>query len=254
MDLQIFESILIQLKPYTKVITYHMFGDPLTLSNLKEYLDITAKYNFKVEVVTTGYYLKNFDLELFLHPAIRQINFSLNSFNKNDMGMSLSEYLDPMFKICDLKLKHNINSFINFRLWNLSSKKESYKFNKDVIELLEDFFEQDINIVDYNSIRLSNKILLDFDEYFQWPSLDSKHYSDATCYGLKSHFGILSSGDIVPCCLDSNACIVLGNIKEQSLDTILNSKRSQAIIDGFKNNIAVEELCKKCTFKDRFKH
>ncbi|MBT3279999.1 MAG: radical SAM/SPASM domain-containing protein [Campylobacteraceae bacterium] len=252
MSLKTFEDVLIQIKPYTKIITYHMFGDPLTLSNLKEYLDLTLKYNIQVELVTTGYYLNKFDLNLFLHPAIRQINFSLNSFNKNDMNMTLDQYLEPMFKICDLKLKNKIHNFVNFRLWNLNPKKKSYKFNTEVIQKIENKFNLYLDIENQESIRLENQIKLHFDNYFQWPSLESTNNTNGTCYGLKSHFGILSSGDVVPCCLDSNGYIKLGNIHESSLDKILNSKRSVDIINGFKDNKAIEELCKKCTFKHRF--
>ena len=102
MTLDFFESIILQLKPYTKDIAFHVFGDPLVLSNLEKYLDISLKHNFKVHITTTGFYLKNFDLNIFLHKAIKQINFSLNSYNKNEMGCELIEYLEPIFKLCDL--------------------------------------------------------------------------------------------------------------------------------------------------------
>jgi radical SAM protein with 4Fe4S-binding SPASM domain len=252
MSLEIFENILKQIKSYTKVITYHIFGDPLTLLNLKDYLDLTLKYNLKVEIVTSGYYLNKFDIEIFLHSAIRQINFSLNSFNKNDMNMTLDQYLEPMYNLCDLKLKNKHKSFINFRLWNLNPNKKSYSFNQEVIKNLENKFNISLDIQENKTIRLENQILLNFDNYFQWPSLESTNDTNGTCYGLKSHFGILSSGDVVPCCLDSNGSIILGNIHTSSIDDILNSKRTQNIINGFKNNLAIEELCKKCTFKHRF--
>ena len=252
MNIDDFESIIKQVSNYTNVITFHMFGDPLTLSNLEQYLDITHKYNLKVEIVTSGYYLNKFNPKIFLHSAIRQINFSLNSFNKNDMGMSLDEYLQYMFDICKLKLQSKANFFINFRLWNLSKEKKSYSFNIEVIKKLEEYFNISINKEEKDSIRLDNKILLDFDNYFQWPSLESTNNTNGTCYGLKSHIGILSNGDVVPCCLDCNGHIVLGNLQHNTLDYILNDKKAQNIIDGFENNIAVEVLCKKCTFKHRF--
>jgi radical SAM protein with 4Fe4S-binding SPASM domain len=252
MDLQSFEDLLSQLKSYTKTITYHMFGDPLTLSNLSDYLDLTEQYGFKVEIVTTAYYLNRFDLNTFLHPAIRQINFSLNSFNKNDMGMDLDTYLDPIFRLCKLKLINKINSFINFRLWNLEESSNKIEFNKTIIKKLEKEFDIVIPTETNKPIRLENKILLDYDNYFQWPSLESTNNTNGTCYGLKSHFGILSNGDVVPCCLDTNGCIVLGNLKISLLESILSSTRTTNIINGFNNNIAIEELCKKCTFKHRF--
>ena len=248
-----FDTLLKQVKNYTNVITFHVFGDPLTLSNLEEYLNISYKYNLNVEIVTTGYYLKNFDLNIFLHPAIKQINFSINSFNKNDINMSLNEYLKPMLQLCDLKLRNKIHSFINFRLWNLSKDDIDHEFNKSIFKKLSNHFNINLQNITYEkSIRLENQILIDFDEYFEWPSLNSNHSSNAPCYGLKSHFGILASGRVVPCCLDSYGCIDLGNVFETDLDSILKSQRVQNIITGFKNGIAIEELCQKCTFKERF--
>lgn len=253
MSLDFFEKILIQLQKYTNRITYHIFGDPLILSNIKEYLDLTDKYNFKVEIVTTGYYIKNFSLELFLHPCIKQINFSLNSFDKNNMNINLENYLKPMVQLAKLKIENKKDFFINFRLWNLDKDKSANKFNKKVFKVLGSCFDINLNKVNTTkAIRLDNKVLLDFDSYFQWPSLDSIHYSNATCYGLKSHFGILSSGIVVPCCLDSFGVINLGDLNNNNLDDILNSSRVKNIINGFKNKVAIEELCQKCTFKDRF--
>ena len=253
MSLDLFEKILLQLQPYTKDIAFHVFGDPLTLSNLENYLDISYKYKFKVHITTTGYYLNRFNLELFLHKAIKQINFSLNSYNKNEMKISLEQYLEPMFKLCDLKLKNKIHNFINFRLWNLDEKNSENDFNSKVFTILSQKFNINLSKIDFNkAIRLENQILLDFDKYFTWPSLSHTEQSDGYCHGLSSQIAILSSGSVVPCCLDSFACIDLGNIQNSSLDDILHSKRAIDIVEGFKNNLAVEELCKKCTFKNRF--
>jgi len=252
-DLATFNQILHQVKGYTNIITFHIFGDPLTLSNLEEYLDITQKHNLKVEITTTGYFLKNFNLELFLHPAIRQINFSLNSYNKNEMNISLLEYLKPMFHLCELKLQKKIHNFINFRLWNIDDTYSENTFNKNILSLLEENFNISLENINYEkSVRLENQILLDFDRYFEWPSLQSNHLSNSFCHGLSSHIGILSNGTIIPCCLDGFGVINLGNIFHQNLEDVLHNERTTAIINNFKKNIAIEPLCQKCTYKDRF--
>ncbi|PIF04741.1 MAG: radical SAM protein [Arcobacter sp.] len=253
MKLDLFENILIQLKPYTKNVAFHVFGDPLTLSNLKKYLDLALKHNFKVDITTTGYYLNKFDLDIFLHKAIKQINFSLNSYNKNEMKMTLNEYLTPMFQLCDLKLFHKIHSFINFRLWNLDEKNSEDKFNTEIFHLLSKKFNIDLSSLDYSKPkRLENQILIDFDKYFKWPTLSDKEISNGYCHGLSSQIAILSNGTVVPCCLDSFGIINLGNLHHTKLKDILYSQKSLDIVNGFKENIAVEELCKKCTFKNRF--
>ncbi|MGB5866530.1 MAG: radical SAM/SPASM domain-containing protein [Arcobacteraceae bacterium] len=253
MSLEFFETILIQLKPYTKDIAFHVFGDPLTLSNLDQYLDIASKHNFKVHITTTGYYLRKFDLNIFLHKAIKQINFSLNSYNKNEMKITLEEYLNPIFKLCDLKLEKKVHNFINFRLWNLDDKNSESQFNHEIFQQLSTKFNIDLSNIDYTKPkRLENQILIDFDKYFKWPTLADKEESDGYCHGLSAQIAILSSGVVVPCCLDSFGIINLGNLHNTPLKDILFSKKSLDIVEGFKNGIAVEELCKKCTFKNRF--
>ena len=253
MEMKTFEKILQQLKPFTKNIALHVFGDPLTVKNLVNYLDLALQYNFKVDITTTGYYLKKFDLNLFLHPTIKQINFSLNSYNKNEMKISLEEYLSPMFELCDLKLHRNIHHFINFRLWNLDSLETEKKFNADILKLLAKQFSVALSNITYDKpIRLENQILINFDHYFQWPNLETQKISNGFCHGLSSQIAILSSGEVVPCCLDSFGKIDLGNIHKKTLKQILYSEKSLNIVNGFKNNIAVEELCQKCTFKERF--
>jgi len=252
-DLNSFENILIQVQPYTHTIAFHVFGDPLTLNNLENYLDIAFKYKMKVEITTTGYYLKNFDLNIFLHKAIKQINFSLNSYNKNEMNISLEEYLKPMFELSNLKLKNKVHNFINFRLWNLDNNNSEVNFNTQVLNLLSKKFHIDLTNIKYDKpVRLENQILIDFDTYFKWPNLSDTRTTNGFCHGLTSQIAILSSGVVVPCCLDSFGIINLGNIHNSSLEDILQSYKATQIVNGFKNNIAIEKLCQKCTFKDRF--
>ena len=64
--------------------------------------------------------------------------------------------------------------------------------------------------------------------------------------------GILVNGDVVPCCLDQDGVIELGNIFEQNLDEILDSERAKNMVKGFCENRVVEELCKKCRYRKRF--
>ena len=253
MAITLYKDTLKQVSKYTKDIAFHIFGDPLTLSNLKEYLDIALKYNLNVHITTTGYYINNFDLNIFLHKAIKQINFSLNSYNKNDMQISIEEYLRPMFNLCDLKLKNKIHNFINFRLWNLDETDSESEFNKHIFTLLSKQFNLNLLNINYDKpVRLENQILINFDNYFKWPSLSDTNSTNGYCHGLISQIGILSSGIVVPCCLDSFGVINLGNIKTETLDDILHSQKAINIVKGFKNNIAYEELCQKCSYKNRF--
>ena len=63
---------------------------------------------------------------------------------------------------------------------------------------------------------------------------------------------MLCDGTVVPCCLDHEGDIPLGNLFTQSLEEILSSPRAQAIYEGFSGRRVVEELCRKCGYARRF--
>ncbi len=253
MSLDFFESIIRQAKDYTKEIACHVVGDPFTLPNLNEYLDIIDKYGLKALLTTSGYYMKKQPNSTLFHPCVKQINISLNAFNKNDSSITFEQYIEPILVLCKAKDKVAKEIFINLRMWNLDSNLSEDSYNQEVFAKLEEAFGVKVEYKNpKESVRLAYKTLLHFDTYFQWPSLANPIYGHGTCQGLSSHIGILANGDVVPCCLDSEAVMKLGNLKEQKLFNILNGKRAKSIKEGFAKNICSEEMCLKCSYKDRF--
>jgi radical SAM protein with 4Fe4S-binding SPASM domain len=258
MSLEKFDDLNFQLKPYTKELAYHMVGDPLVLSNLHEYLNISLKHDLKVNITTTANNINEKHYSTLMNPTIKQINFSINSYNANSHKKTLDEYLNPILDFVKFAQEQKHGYFINFRIWNLDEEKSAKEFNTKVFDKINETFNTNINIEDVykerpKNIRIDRKIFFNFDEYFNWPSLQNEIVSTkGFCYGLDSHFGILTSGDVVPCCLDQNACINLGNTNTSQISDILNSNRVKAIQNGFRKNIVVEELCQKCEYRTRF--
>jgi organic radical activating enzyme len=204
MNLEFFDKILMQLQTYTKELAFHMMGDPLTLSNLKDYLDLAYEKGFRVELTTSGYYLKRTPYGSMFHPTVKQLNISLNAYNKNDLNLSFDDYMNAVLQTCRQKVENYPKPFINLRLWNLDESCSETEFNALLFDRLSAHFNIKLNLSEVyktrpKSIRLDAKVLLHFDSYFEWPSLNSTHESHATCYGLKSHIGILANGTVVPC-------------------------------------------------------
>ena len=257
MDLNFFESIVRQAKVHTNEIACHVFGDPLTLSNLYDYLEIIHKYKMKAMLTTSGYFMKKHSYETLFHPAVKQINISLNAFNKNDTSINFEQYLKPILELCHEKIKQKKEIFINLRIWNLDEAMSEEHFNQELFAKLTNEFGLDFDINDRElksktSIRLDNKVLLHFDTYFEWPSMKNPSYAHGTCQGLSSHIGILASGEVVPCCLDSEGVMALGNLHKYSLDEIIKGNKATEIKEGFKQGFCSEELCLKCSYKERF--
>ena len=257
MSLEFFEEVVQQAQGFTKEIACHVVGDPLTLSNLSDYLDIIHKYKMKAMLTTSGYFMKKHAFETLFHPAVKQINVSLNAFNKNDTSITFEQYMKPILNLCKEKVKQEKELFINLRMWNLDEIMSEKEFNSELFNALENAFKVELDLESLDpkekkSIRLDNKVLLHFDNYFEWPSLQNKNYGHGTCQGLSSHIGVLANGDVVPCCLDSEAVMKLGNLKEQSLKDVVYGKRASDMINGFKEGKCSEEMCLKCSYKERF--
>ncbi|MBU1666785.1 radical SAM protein [bacterium] len=257
MDLEFFESVVQQAKAFTNEIACHVFGDPLSLSNLHDYLDIIDKYNMKALLTTSGYFMKKQRYETLFHPAVKQINISLNAFNKNDTSITFEQYMKPILELCHEKVKQEKELFINLRMWNLDEMMSEKDFNNELFDVLEKTFNVKLDLKSLNpkeqkNIRLENKVLLHFDNYFEWPSLSNQNYGHGSCQGLSSHVAVLASGQVVPCCLDSEGVMTLGDLHHKTLHDVLYDTRAIEIKEGFKVGKCSEELCLKCSYKDRF--
>ena len=94
---------------------------------------------------------------------------------------------------------------------------------------------------------------MEYGDKFDWPDLAAPDGGEGVfCHGLRDQLGILCDGSVVPCCLDHEGDITLGNLFTQSMEEILESPRAKAIYEGFSQRKAAEELCRKCGYARRF--
>lgn len=250
--------IIEQVAPLTEQVCFHLMGDPLTHPKLADFVKICDEFLVKIFFVTNGVLLNKKNSQLILHPAFRQVNFSLHSFNDNFPDRNPTEYLKKIFAFCDQALLQRPDLYINFRLWNLLEPRGAQDRNQDMLARISDHFQimidKKIDVRSKKSTHIKNRLYMHYDTEFVWPSLDLPILgTKGTCYGLSSHFGILVDGTIVPCCLDKEGAIPLGKIQEQSLLSILDNTRSKALLDGFRKQTLAEDLCRRCQYIDRFK-
>ena len=257
MDIDLFETVVKQVAPLTEMVCFHLMGDPLVHPKFSQMVEICAKYNTKIFLVTNGVLARPDKFEILLHPIFHQINFSLHSFFDNFPGKDPSNYLERVFSFTELALKERPELYLNYRLWNLNDPLGSQTPNTQMLTSICERFEFDapsnIDVRKRKSINIKDRLYLHFDTEFTWPSLELPVLGNAgTCYGLKSHFGVLADGTVVPCCLDKEAVIELGNVKDKAIVDILGSRRAQGMIKGFKEKKLVEDLCQRCQYIERF--
>jgi radical SAM protein with 4Fe4S-binding SPASM domain len=104
-----------------------------------------------------------------------------------------------------------------------------------------------------SAIPLDKNVFLNQSRRFDWPDMRGPDLGESGfCLGLREQFAVLVDGTVVPCCLDRNADMALGNIFKQPMSDILESERTKRIVEGFSKRRVVEELCRKCGYRKRF--
>lgn len=253
-----FRIILRKVLPYTEEICLHLMGEPLAHQEFKEILKICEEENATVQLTTNGTYLSHYDYDIFLKSkSLRQINFSVHSYKDNFPGKDIKPYLYDLLTFSRIALKEKPELYINFRLWNLAETDQMRSENLDIINYISEFFQvpvsENIDVTFKKSKNIIGRIYFHFDSRFEWPNLQNDHVnSKGFCHALSQQIGIHADGTVVPCCLDKEANIPLGNVLEVDYEDILGSKKLNAIKDGFKKQELVEELCQKCTYIKRF--
>ncbi len=238
-----FENILIKIKDYTDYIYLHIKGEPLLHPNIIEFLRLADKYNLKVNLTTNGTLFSKVAKELSECKSLHKINFSLHSENNID------NYCEEIFKNVEL-LKDKI---IIYRLWTLKNNQLDSK-SQEIVNKIRKYYNLPQETVDKiytsNNIKIKSTIYVDKDNEFSWPEVTT-HKSNGYCYALKTQIGILVDGTVVPCCLDSNGVVNLGNIFNESLEEIINSEKYISLKKSFQDRKPCEKLCQSCTFKER---
>lgn len=240
-----FKIVIEKIKNYTKSIYLHVKGEPLLHKDLDEILTICDDNNIVVNITTNGTLLDR-RLEVLKKHRINKINVSLHSENRD------KDYFEKVFASCDILLP---KITIIYRIWTLSTL-DLDKVSTIIVDKIKKHYnlsKEDLErIKKEKNIKIGNRLYIDKDYEFSWPTISNSKNNIGTCLGTRTHIAILSNGDVVPCCLDSNGIIKLGNIFEEEMDDIINSKLFISINEGFRKQKIICDLCKCCTYRNRF--
>jgi len=192
-----------------------------------------------------------------------KIQLSLHSHESNARG-ELASYMQEVMNFSMQAAEKG--TCMVLRLWNQGGRDLE---NEEVMRLIEQYVPKPWKERP-DGFRLADHLYLEFDRKFEWPTAGEeseknlkdelekesedesgeespkKEKKQLFCKALIKQIGVQSDGSLVPCCLDHDGDVVLGNLLHQSLEEILASPRAQALIDGFKHHTASEKLCQNC--------
>ena len=240
-----FAHILRQLQGQTDYVYYHLMGEPLTHPNLPEFLAMARQQGFKSVITTNGTLLHKV-LPALLEAGLHKLSISLHSFerdNEETFRAYLSRVASAAIAAADA------GTVVVLRLWNKGFDRGR---NALALEFLQTAIPGQWK-ENTRGFRIREKFYLEWGDRFQWPDQNAPiQGQQVRCYGMVDHFGILCDGTVVPCCLDSDGVIALGNVFREDLSDILNSPRAKAIAAGWQRRTPSEDLCRRCGYAQRF--
>ncbi|MBO7745955.1 radical SAM protein [Paenibacillus sp. MWE-103] len=254
-----FTRTLEQIRPHADHIYFHVKGEPLLHPKIDTLLDLAHERGFKVNLTSNGTLLHKAGPKILGKPALRQINFSLHSFDGHEGSVDKEGYVGKVLAFAKEAVAAS-DVLVSLRLWNLTEDNATNvarQRNQEILDQLERTFGLDFRIRDHytrgKGIKLADRIYLNHDHEFKWPDLKEKEDENrGFCYGLRNQAGVLVDGTVIPCCLDGEGVIDLGNIHQTAFSDIIEGERAKRLYDGFSRREVVEELCRKCGYRQRF--
>ena len=251
-----FRLVAEKLKGRVEYLYLHLMGEPTLHSNLRELIEIASDLGFKVIITTNGTTLSRTGDILVQSDGVYKISISVHSFEANPNGekTDMDNYLAGCFEFASKAAQKG--KICVFRLWNLNGEHTvgQNELNSCILDRMRRYFGE--NWVDTRSgKRICDKIFLEYGEKFEWPDPESDcglGDEDLFCHGLRDQIGILSDGTVVPCCLDSEGTVRLGNIFDSTLEEILSSSDAVRFYDSFTKRKSPTALCSSCGYAKRF--
>ncbi|MBQ0056548.1 MAG: radical SAM protein [Bacteroidales bacterium] len=235
-----FEAITDRIQGQVRFLYFHLMGEPMLHPHLDDFIRSARDKGF-IPVLTTNGTLISKGLKNLPH----KIQISLHSHEGNQTGNSLSDYLRCIMTFAVDAAAHG--TIVVLRLWNQGGYDRQ---NDEILNILSDFVPSESWIQRYDGWKLADHLYLEYDQMFEWP--DEAHAltgeDEVFCYALRNQIGILADGTVVPCCLDHDGSIPLGNIFSQTLDGILSGQMARQLYDGFSRHTAVAPLCQRCDY------
>ena len=241
LSMEEFNLLTDKLQGQIKFLYFHLMGEPFLHPLLPDFIKVAREKGFVPVLTTNGTLLSK--AQGVVEACPHKIQISLHSQEGNGKEHP-EEYIREVMTFAQEAASKGV--LIVLRLWNQGGYDSA---NEHILELITQYQPKPW-VQRHDGWKLSENLYIEYDRMFEWPDADHTEYqeSDVFCYALRNQIGVLVDGSVVPCCLDHNGDIILGNLFEQSLDGILSSPRAKTLYDGFTQHIATEPLCKRCGY------
>ncbi len=266
-------------------VTFHVMGEPLLHPGFFNILDHAGRLNIRVGLTTNGALLVPETIRRIAERDLHQIDISLQTPQRDSFAATRGTRVDfdryrerlldlltacavrpspPIFKIRIMTTRFagrmrdqlGIPDFLGtadalretILEWT-RLVRERLKTGPTDSEDLQRRIKR-ITIYGWNVIEISPKVFIETYVLTDWGNafgqdtiIEAGH---GYCFGMRDHFAILYSGDVVLCCVDFDGRTSIGNLAQSSLLDILNSPELESIMKGFKKGRLIHPYCRRC--------
>ncbi len=244
-----FALVLRRLHGRVEYLYLHLMGEPLLHPQFAQLLSLAAERELKICLVTNGTLLKAQDDPLLQAKSLYRVAVSLHCVEENGGDPAAArEYLESVWSFAVRAAARGV--IVALRLWNGGAADAG---NGAILDFLREKTGRDTwPEPRARSFLLAENLYLEREDAFVWPDLDANEQAVEFCRALREQIGVLADGTVVPCCLDHEGDLALGNLFAEELDEILQKPRAQALLDGFSRRQPSESLCRRCGYATRF--
>lgn len=242
LSLEEFHSLTDKLVGEIKFLYFHLMGEPFLHPLLPQFITLARQKGFIPILTTNGTLLADAQSVIDAKPHKIQISLQAHEGNTKE---NPETYIRQVMNFAKEAAKQGI--IIVLRLWNEGGEHNS--MNQELIHLMAQHITTPWTERP-DGWKLDELIYLETDTTFEWPDAARTPYeqNEAFCHALRNQIGVLVDGTVVPCCLDSQGTINLGNLHQQTLTEILHSPRALRLYQAFTHHKTSEKLCKTCGY------
>lgn len=238
MDFSLFQIIMQRAKEYKyiKYVTLHAYNEPTLDPRFFELVNEVQKQGFRLVLYTNGSYLDEAKIKHLIQLGnLKEIIFNIPSFDKKIMqNMTGSTDYDNVMNAIDLSIKNNIA--VTFSIQGRDKQRE-----KASIEISKNYPQ--CKIVSHDSFDRAGSLT---NKYFQNYAINETFL--AGCVTMNEAVNVTVDGDITLCCNDYYRKNLFGNLRNNSLSSLLTSnlytKYKRIIWGGEK--APTDFICRNC--------
>lgn len=238
-----FDLLTDRLQGEVQFLYFHLMGEPMLHPELPDLVRMARSKGFVPVLTTNGTLLADARAEALIGARPHKIQVSVHSHEGNGKA-DAEQYMREVMTFAQRAAASGI--IVVLRLWNQGGFDSE---NEHLMELMAHYVPRPWT-QRYDGWKLGERLYLEYDQMFEWPDVGHEEYGEEEtfCYALRNQIGVLVDGTVVPCCLDHEGAMPLGNLHRQSLSEVLASPRARALYEGFSRHHASEELCRKCGY------